>query len=67
MAAQICPICKKGGSFEVNSWVRCPRLAAPVCADHCNECKFFSGYGASVVHCYFGSGDEPQAKKKTPC
>nr|DAW26189.1 MAG TPA: replication protein A [Caudoviricetes sp.] len=63
MATQICPICKKGEDHEVGSWVRCPRFAAPVCMEHCNECRFFSGYETSVVHCYFGSKDEPNTKK----
>ena len=31
--------------------------------EHCNECRFFSGYETSVVHCYFGSKDEPNTKK----
>ena len=65
MATQICPICKKGANHDVVSWVRCPRFAAPVCMEHCNECRFFSGYETSVVHCYFGSNDEPNTKKKT--
>lgn len=30
--------------------------------EHCNECRFFSGYETSVVHCYFGSKDEPNTK-----
>ena len=60
MAVQICPICKKGEDHEVGSWVRCPRFAAPVCMEHCNECRFFSGYETSVVHCY-----EPNAKKES--
>ncbi len=61
MATQICPICKKSAT-AVKSWTRCPRFAAPVCMEHCKECKFFSGYNTSAVHCYFGS-DEPSTKK----
>ncbi len=63
MAVQVCPICQKEG-HEVVSWVRCPRYAAPVCMIHCNECRFFSGYATSVVHCYFGSKDENGKKNK---
>ena len=60
MAVLICPICKQEGY----SWVRCPRYAAPVCMNHCNECRFFSGYATSIVHCFFGSKEKPAQKNK---
>lgn len=66
MAAQICPICSAGKNYEVGSWVRCPRYAAPVCERHCNDCRFFSGYATSVVYCSFGRKDITDTEKNKP-
>ncbi|MCM1298207.1 MAG: hypothetical protein NC203_00500 [Firmicutes bacterium] len=57
-----CPVC----GAEIHGGVNCGMYSgATVCAEHCTDCEYFSGWETSVIHCYYLTGSNPR-KRKSP-